>query len=211
MPDQPLELYGFAPSVYVRSVRLALEEKRLPYTLHEVDPFQDGGPPDWYLAMQPFGKIPVLRDGAFELFECDAILRYLEAAYPEHPLTPPEPQRVARMTQAMRIMDSYAYPAMVWTVFITLARGHERGRLSLDQGLAQSRRILETLDGLMPEGAAFLVGDALTLADTHALPMMVAFAAVEPGAAMIAEFPRIAAWFERMRARPSAATTQPYQ
>lgn len=211
MPDQPFSLYGFAPSVYVRSVRLALEEKRLPYTLHEVDPFQDGGPPDWYLAMQPFGKIPTLRDGEFEVYECDAILRYLEAAYPESPLTPRDPKRVARMTQVMRIMDSYAYPAMVWTVFIVLAREHEHGRMPLDDGLAQSRRILEALDRLMPAGAPFLVGDALTLADTHALPMMVAFAATRPGAAMIADFPRIAAWFERMRRRPSAVVAPAYQ
>src|SRR3546814_15987322 len=71
MPDRPAELYGFAASVYVRSVRLALEEKRLPYTLHEVDPFQPGGPPDWYLALHPFGQIPALRDGDLVLFEWD--------------------------------------------------------------------------------------------------------------------------------------------
>src|SRR3546814_20957580 len=72
-PDRPEELYGFAARFYVRSVRLALEEKRLPYTLHEVDPFQPGGPPDWYLALHPFGEIPALRDGDLVLFESDAI------------------------------------------------------------------------------------------------------------------------------------------
>ena len=208
MSAPTIDLYGFTPSVYVRSVRLALEEKGIAYALHEVDPFQDGGPPDWYRAMQPFGKVPTLRDGGFELFESDAILRYLEAAYPERPLTPVEPQRIGRMTQAMRIMDGYAYPAMIWTVFIVLARGQERGRLSMEDGLAQSRLVLATLDRLMPEGAAFLTGDALTLADTHALPMMVYFERTAPGAGMIAEFPRIAKWLERMRARPSAAATR---
>ncbi len=211
MPDQPLDLYGFAPSVYVRSVRLALEEKKLAYALHEVDPFQDGGPPDWYLAMQPFGKIPTLRDGAFELYECDAILRYLEAAYPEHPLTPRDPKRVARMTQVMRIMDSYAYPAMVWTVFIVLARGERQGRMPLDEGLAQSRRILEALDGLMPEGAPFLVGDGPTLADPHARPLVGAFSAAAPGPPMLGDAPRLPGWFARPRAPPQAATAQPYR
>ena len=113
MPGSSIEVFGFAASVYVRSVRLALEEKRLPYALRELDPFQPGGPPDWYRALHPFGKIPALRDAGFELFESDAILRYLEAAYHDPPLTPPDPRGVARMTQVMRIMDAYGYPAMV--------------------------------------------------------------------------------------------------
>lgn len=208
MPDQPLDLYGFAPSVYVRSVRLALEEKGLPYSLHEVNPFAEGGPPDWYLALHPFGKIPALRHGDFELFESDAILRYLEAAYPERPLIPTDPRGIARVTQVMRIMDGYAYPAMIWTVFIVLARGHEQGRLSMEAGLAQSWRVLQALDRLMPAGAAFLAGDRVTLADTHALPMMVYFAGTEPGGKMLAEAPRLQAWLERMRARPSVAATR---
>ena len=150
MPDQPFDLYGFAPSVYVRSVRLALEEKGLPYALHEVDPFKPGGPPAWYAALHPFGRIPAFRDGAVALFESDAILRYLEAAYPLHPLTPADPVGIARMTQVMRIMDGYAYPAMIWSVFIVLVRGEERGRMPLPEGLAQSRKVLEVLDRLMP-------------------------------------------------------------
>lgn len=208
MPGQPLDLYGFAASVYVRSVRLALEEKGLPYTLHEVDPFQPGGPPDWYLALHPFGRIPALRDGSLELFESDAILRYLEAAHPGRPLTLPDPVGIARMTQVMRIMDSYGYPAMIWTVFIMLARGHQQGRLPLEEGLAQSRLVLRTLDRLMPPGSGFLAGDAITLADTHALPMLVYFAQTAPGREMLAEFPRQAAWLARMRARPSVAATR---
>ena len=202
------DLYGYAPSVYVRSMRLALEEKGLPYTLNEVDPFRDGGPPDWYLALHPFGKIPALRDGDVGLFESDAILRYLEAAYPDRPLTPTDPVGIARMTQVMRIMDGYGYPAMIWTVFVMLARGREQGRLPLEEGLLQSRLVLRTLDRLMPAGAGYLVGDTLTLADTHALPMLVYFAQTEPGAAMLAEFPRLADWLAGMRARPSVAATR---
>lgn len=208
MPDPSIDLYGFAASVYVRSVRLALEEKGLPYVLHEIDPFQPAGPPDWYLALHPFGKIPALRHGALELFESDAILRYLEAAYPEPALTPAAPIGVARMTQVMRIMDGYGYPAMIWTVFIMLARGHDQGRMPLNEGLAQSRLVLRTLDRLMPAGAGFLVGDRPTLADTHALPMLVYFAQTGPGAAMLAEFPRLAGWLAGMRARPSVAATR---
>src|SRR3546814_17725270 len=80
------------------------------------------------------------------------------------------------MTQVMRIMDGYGYPAMIWTVFIMLTRGQAQGRMPLPEGLAQSRLVLRTLDRLMPAAAEFLAGDALTLADTHTLPMPVYFA-----------------------------------
>ena len=202
-----MQLFGRAHSVYVRSIRLALEEKALAYELVHVDPFDPDGVPDWYSPLQPFGKIPALRDGDFELFESDAILRYLEARYPEPALTPlDDPLRLARMTQIMRIMDNHAYPSMVWSVFVPLYN-NAPGRMPLEEGLAESRRVLDVLDGLMP-GEAFLAGDRLTFADTHFLPAMVLFAAVEPGERMIAEFPHIAGWLERMRVRPSVERTR---
>lgn len=179
-----------------------------PYTLNEVDPFQPGGPPAWYRALHPFGKIPAFRDGGVELFESDAILRYLDAAYPERPLTPADPPGVARMTQVMRIMDGYAYPAKIWTVFVMLAREREEGRLPLDDGLAQSRTVLEVLDRLMPQGSEFLVGNTLSLADTHALPMLIYFAETEPGRAMLADVPRLNGWLTRMRRRRSTIATR---
>src|SRR3546814_9876658 len=129
----------------------------------------------------PFGKIPALRDGDLVLFESDAILRYLEAAHPGHPLTPPDPAGIARMTQVMRIMDGYGYPALIWTVFIMLARGQAQGRMPLPEGLAQSRLVLRTLDRLMPAAAGFLAGEAIPLADTHTLPLQVYFAQTAPG------------------------------
>lgn len=202
-----MQLFGRPHSVYVRSVRLALEEKGLAYELVHVDPFAPEGVPDWYRDLHPFAKVPAFRDGGVDLFESDAILRYLEARYPAPALTPAgDAAGLGRMTQAMRIMDSYGYPAMVWGVFVTLHNG-EPGRMALAPAIEQSRRVLEVLDRLMP-GDAFLVGDALTLADTHFLPVFVLFAAVEPGRRMLADFPRLEAWLERMRTRPSVEATR---
>src|SRR3546814_6111137 len=112
------------------------------------------------------------------------------------------------MTQVMRIMDGYGYPAMIWTVFIMLARGQAQGRMPLPEGLAQSRLVLRTLDRLMPAAAEFLAGDALTLADTHTLPMLVYFAQTAPGRAMLREFPRLDAWLAGMRARSEEHTSE---
>lgn len=200
--SKSLELFGFVPSVYVRSVRLALEEKGLAYILNEVNPFAEGGAPEWYAELHPFGKIPVLRDGAVTLYESDAILRYLDAAYPEPPLIPKDALAQARMVQIMRIMDNYGYPAMVWGVFVPLVRGGE-GRMPFDDAMAMAATVLFELDRLMPTDAEFLVGETFTLADSHAYPSLLYFAETEPGREAIAAWPRIANWLSRIGGRAS--------
>ena len=55
-----LVVYGEAYSVYVRIVRLILEEKQADYLLEPVDIFADEGVPAGYLERHPFGKIPAL-------------------------------------------------------------------------------------------------------------------------------------------------------
>jgi len=51
-------VFGAPYSVYVRSVRLTLEEKAVDYDLVPVDIFAAGGPPREQVARHPFGKIP---------------------------------------------------------------------------------------------------------------------------------------------------------
>ena len=70
---QELIVYGFPVSTYVRSARLILEEKAVPYRNEPVDFTQ----PD-YRKLHPWAKIPVLRHGELVLYETSAILRYGE-------------------------------------------------------------------------------------------------------------------------------------
>ena len=201
-----MKLYGRAFSVYVRSVRLCLEEKGLEYELIPVDPFYPAGLPDWYAEFHPFGKIPALEDGDVRLYESDAIQRYLEARYPSPPLLPTEPAALARAVQAMRIMDNYAYPAMVWSIFVCEARDQEEGWMPRDKALEVSRKVLGELERWLADGP-YLAGEALTLADTHFLPTLDLFSMTAAGREMLREHPRVRAWCERLRDRPSAITT----
>lgn len=76
-----LHLYGADYSVYVRAVRIALAEKEIEYALEPIDIFDAAGPADSYLKLHPFGKIPALHHGDFELFETTAILQYIDEAF----------------------------------------------------------------------------------------------------------------------------------
>ena len=78
-----VKLYGAAWSVYVRIVRLALEEKQVRYDLVEVDVFAETGVPQEHLTRHPFGRIPAFEHGDFQLYETGAIVRYIDDAFPD--------------------------------------------------------------------------------------------------------------------------------
>jgi glutathione S-transferase len=81
-------LFGAAYSVYVRTVRLALAERCVPYRLVEIDIFAPEGPPADYAARHPFNRIPAFEHDGFRLYETGAIARYVDEAFPGPSLVP---------------------------------------------------------------------------------------------------------------------------
>ena len=86
-------VYGADYSVYVRIVRLALEEKGVAYDLVPVDAFAEGGPGEDYLRRHPFGRIPAFEHDGFSLYETGAIARYVDEAFEGPRLQPAEDRR----------------------------------------------------------------------------------------------------------------------
>lgn len=206
MPDTVL--YGAAYSVYVRICRLALEEKGVAYRLQEVDVFAPGGPPAEHLRRHPFGKIPAFAHDGFALYETGAITRYVDEAFPGPPLQPPDARSRARMNQAIAILDNYAYPHWVWGLFVERVSKPRHGQDGDEERLAASlpkaRLCCEAMAEIL--GArTYLCGEALTLADLHAAPMLACLAAVAEGRAMLTDHAALADWWGRLRARPSMA------
>jgi glutathione S-transferase len=79
-----ITLYGFPLSNYYNKTKLALLEKGIPFNEEVVRPSQDAA----VLKRSPLGKIPFIKAEGEYLSESQAILEYLEDAYPEHPLYP---------------------------------------------------------------------------------------------------------------------------
>jgi len=100
-------VHSIPGSPFGRSVLAMLEEKRAPYRLSPLAPGSLKTPE--YLALHPFGRVPVLEHNGFRLYETQAILRYLDRVLPEPSLTPPDVKRAARMDQAMNVNDWYLF------------------------------------------------------------------------------------------------------
>lgn len=204
-----VELIGYRYSVYLRIARLVLDEKGVAFRHVEVDPF--GAIPPWYLALHPFGRVPVLRHGDFVIHETAAIGRYVDAAFDGPALVPTDARAAGRMQQVIGIVDSYGYRPMVRQVFahgvFRPAAGEAGDRAEVMAGLEAGRLVLGALEGLA-EGR-WIAGDVLSLADLHLGPMMAYFVAAPEGAAMLAGYPRLSAWWARMGARTAMIASDP--
>jgi glutathione S-transferase len=204
-------LYGLSRSVYTRIVRLALEEKGVRYTLEEVEIFDSGGAPAEHLARQPFGRIPAFEHDGFTLYETDAITRYVDEAFTGTRLQPQTAQARARMNQVIGIVDSYAYRPMVWGVFaarvVAPRAGTAVNETIVAEALAKSHTCCVALAAILG-GNRYFTGTELTLADLHALPILLYFSLTPEGAAAFATHPRLRAWLDNVAARPSVQRTK---
>ncbi len=206
-----LVVYGESYSVYVRIVRLVLEEKGADYLLEPIDIFAEEGVPAGYLKRHPFGKIPAIEHDGFRLYETVAIAQYIDEVLPGPALMPEDPRARARMRQIIAILDSYGYRPFVWDIFVERVRKPQEGAVSdeavIAQGCVDARTCLKALADLRGEGDLFL-GDRPGLADCHAYPMLRYMQLAPEGSALLEEAGWPLRFLEAMDRRPSVAATR---
>ena len=203
-------VYGAAMSPYVWSVRLALAEKGVAHELVSVgiDEFRS----EAHLARHPFGKIPAFEHDGFMLYETQAIMRYVDEAFPAAPLQPIEVHPFSRMNQIMGVVDNYLTSCLLAKVIFQRLVAPRIGRTideeAVSAALPKVRHCLGEIARLAGD-QEFLAGDAVTLADLMAIPQIYYFKKMPEGAAQLAELPTLAAWANRMEARQSVQVTRP--
>lgn len=207
----PVQLHGYRYSVYHRIARLALLAKEVEHRIIEVDPFADLS--QAYLKLHPFGRVPVLVHGAFELFETGAITRYVDRTFPGRSLQPETAGALARMDQVISVIDAYAYWPMVRQVashsFFRPLFGEQSSAEEIHRGLEASDKVLRFLDSVAAEGIV-LGGCDLTLADFHLAPMIDYFVRSEEGKAALSSRPALQTWWDRISVLELLKATDPF-
>ena len=211
MTEKP-HLFGARYSVYVRIVQLVLAEKGVDYELVPIDVFAREGPPPDYLDRHPFGRIPAFEHKGFRLYETSAIARYVDEAFEGTKLQPADIRERARCNQLMSIVDNYAYPQLVWGIYVERVSKPSRG-LVPDEGriaaaVPKARTCLKAVSDLMGD-SQWLAGQQLSLADLYLAPMLGYFQMAPEGRNMIEQHDNLAAWWVRIAARPSVISTAP--
>jgi glutathione S-transferase len=208
----PPIVYGPTYSAYVRTVRLVLAEKNLPYELVEVDILKGEHQAPEHRARHPFAKVPAFEHDGTALYETSAITRYLDAAFPSVPLTPTEPAQIGRMQQAIAVYDAYAYPALISTLFIqqvvTPMMGGTADEAAIAATMPTVERCLRAFDQML-EGQVWLSGGDLGLADLHLAPGIAYFAITPEGRKLLPAHANLQRWWAAMAPRGTMAATEP--
>jgi len=201
--------YGILGSPFLRAVLLGLEEKRLPYRVEAMAPAALKAPE--HLARHPFGRIPVIEHGDFRLYETQAILRYLDAAFPDPALQPVEAEAIGRMNQIIGINDWYLFQKVGAVIVFNrivgpLLMGRTPDEAAIAAAMPMGRTCIDELGRLLA-GQAFLAGDHLSIADLMVAPQLDFLQATPEGRELLAGT-ALADWLARMNERPSMQRTQ---
>src|SRR5271154_4736509 len=108
-----LTLYWGSGSPFSWRVLLALEHKRLQYEsqLLHFDKQEHQSPQ--MLKMNPRGRVPVLKDGDYVVFESVAVLYYLDLKYPDPPMFGLTPEEAGVIMRVICEYQAYAEPSLL--------------------------------------------------------------------------------------------------
>lgn len=166
---------------------IVLRAKEIPFEVTYIDLTDK---PDWFLAISPHGKVPVLRVDDVPLFESNAIAEYLEEAQPPHL----HPENL--ITRARN---------RAWTDFLTTFTGglsgiyYARNPDDRDKRMDTARQRLGKLEEALGErgnAGPFFNGPALSLVDAGYAPFLQRFLYVDQWleTSLLDEFPLVNAW-----------------
>ena len=161
-----LQILGRASSINVRKVLWTCAELDLPYTQVAWGAGELSLQDPAFLALNPNGLVPVIRDGDFVLWESNTICRYLCAKAGRTDLLPAEPRARAQVEkwmdwQATELNNAWRY------AFMGLVRKHAAYTDAAQIAASASawNRQMTLLDHALRSSGDYLAGPHLTLAD----------------------------------------------
>lgn len=196
-----MKLYSGKRSPNARKVRLLARELDLELDIVSPDFMKGELRSPEFLALNPNGKIPVLDDDGFVLWESAAILRYLADKRPERGLYPTDAKERAHVDQWMFWWAAHCEPSLLRLVYERLVKQFmQRG--PPDETLVASAesdlaRYLPILNQQL-EGREHVIGP-LTVVDYAFAPWMEAATGL---GVVLEQHPNIARWLSKMQSRP---------
>jgi glutathione S-transferase len=232
-----LRLYHAWASTCSQKVRLALAEKELAYEgiVLALRRFEQLSPE--FLKLNPAGLVPVLVHDGFVLRESTIINDYLDEAFPEIPLRPADAKGRARVALWNRFVDDVptmaikkpSYQKNLRPALQTLSDAEledvvrrmpnpehaRRWRAAAREGIPEAelaaahadlRRMLDLMQETLVSHP-WLAGDTYSLADINIAPFVHRLASF-PEYDLDRDWPAVADWYARLRARPAFERAQ---
>ncbi|HEY4134529.1 MAG TPA: glutathione S-transferase family protein [Alphaproteobacteria bacterium] len=195
-------LVSFKTCPWVQRAAIVLREKKTPFEMRHIEP---DNRPDWFLAISPHKKVPVLRiDDSVSLFESNAISEYLDETIA--PRLHPEDPVLRAINRAWTDHIPTFSKAVTGTAHA--ATEAEYGAVAAKIPAAFER--IEKALGNQGNGP-FFNGAAYSLVDAGYTPFLQRYLYLErirPTGHM-EKFPRVKAWAAALMARPSTYSFPP--
>ena len=201
-----MKLYYHPISTTSRTIMLFAAESGLPLEMQVVDLFTGEHMKPPYSALNPNRLIPTLEDGDFVLTENSAILKYL-AEKTGSPAYPKDLKQRARVNERMdwtstQLCSDLVYGLVYPQIFDShKRRSDEAQAATLERAKERAQTWLTVLnDNILGSSNKYLCGDALTIADYHAVSYV---ALAEVIGSDLSAYPNVRAWLGRMKALKS--------
>ena len=193
---QPIRLYRSALSGHCHRVELFLSLLGLPFELVDVDLRAGAHKRPDFLAMNPFGQVPVIQDGAVTLADSNAILVYLARRYAAdvEQWLPSDPLAAAHVQRWLSVAAGLLAFGPAYARVIQLFKSPA----SPDDAIARAHGLFKVMEQQLGQ-SAFLTGSTPTLADVANYSYV---ARAPEGNVSLADYPQLRAWLARMEALP---------
>lgn len=202
MTNQPdIHLYtastmnGWKPVIF-------LEEAEIEYELTYIDFSQKEQKSDWYVKLNPNGRIPTIVDRSnndFVVFESGAILWYLAEKYQK--FLPKDDKSRSQALQWLMFQMSGIGPMMGQAMYfqrIAEPQGNY-DEYAINRYVNESRRLFEVLDKQL-ENKQYILGDEFSIVDIATYPWARAYYWAKVS---VEGLDNLNSWFETMDSRPA--------
>ncbi|UZE23800.1 glutathione S-transferase [Pseudomonas sp. B21-056] len=190
----PIKLYHFPLSGHAHRVQLMLSLLELPVEVIFVDLAKGAHKQADFLAINPFGQVPVIDDDGVVLADSNAILVYLAQKYGKGRWLPSDPVGAARVQRWLSVAAGPIHAGPATARLITVFGAP----YNAEDVIARSHTLLKVLDQHL-SNRDWLAGDAATIADVAGYTYI---AHAPEGNVSLDDYVHVRAWLARIEALP---------
>lgn len=193
-PAHPIRLHRFFLSGHSHRVELFLSLLKLSYELVDVDLSTNAHKQPAFLAMNPFGQVPVIQDGDITLADSNAILVYLASKYDSGQWLPRDPVAAAAV---QRWLSVAAGPVAFGPATARLATLF-KVPINTEEAIARANGLFTVMEAEL-QTSSFLAGTAPTIAD---IANYTYIAHAPEGNVSLDSYPSLRSWLQRIEGLP---------
>lgn len=205
-------VYGPAYSSYTRTILITLNEKGVEHELVPVDMMTGAHKTPEHMRRHPFGKVPTFEHNGFQLYESNAIVHYIDDAFPGERIAPADIHRRARDQEIVEIINSYGYNRIITKLVLCyFFADKEKGpdMAAITAAVPDIEHVLGAIQDAMTNPDPYLTGRRIGFADIYLAPIMHYLMMFPEGGRILPKLPRLSGWWLAMQQRDSVSKTVP--